>query len=332
MRIDGLDNIDIPDAIRITPSVEADYTPFAVKEKMAGYLVGLGFNEILTNSISNSAYFQGYQEELKVKLLNNLSTELDMLRPSMLETGMEAIAYNLNRKNLHLRLFEFGKSYLQNTGKKGLTPYEESDHLCLYMTGLSSEDSWHRKGGKADFYYAKGLTEALLKMGGFPPLAGQVSPAEGLSEAIVYSYKEQPIARVGQVSKKVTDSFDIRQPVFFADIDWNRLTRFFGKQAILYTEVPRFPAVQRDLALIVAESVPYGRIEQVAFQTRIRKLCSVALFDLFRSDKLGEGKKSVALSFTFQDAEKTLTDKEIDGMMQQLMRAFETELGAEIRK
>ena len=332
MRIDGLDNIEIPDAIRITPSVEADHTSFSLKEKMAGYLVGLGFNEILTNSISNSAYFAGYPEEQKVKLLNNLSTELDMLRPSMLETGMETIAYNLNRKNGSLRMFEFGKTYTQNSGVKGLTPYDESDHLCLYVTGLTREDSWRHKADKIDFYYIKGLTEALLKMGGLPTSSGQAAPSEGLTESVVYSYKEQPIARVGQVSKSVTDVFDIRQPVFFADINWNRLTGLFGKQVILYREVNRFPAVQRDLALVVGESVPYARIEQVAFESKIRKLRSVALFDLFRSDKLGEGKKSVALSFTFQDEEKTLTDKEIDGMMQQLMRAFETELGAEIRR
>jgi phenylalanyl-tRNA synthetase beta chain len=340
MRIDGLDNIDIPEAIRISPAVEADHTSFALKEKMAGYLVGLGFNEILTNSISNSAYFGAYEEDKKVKLLNNLSTELDMLRPSMLETGMEAIAYNLNRKNDSLRLFEFGKTYLQwlKEGPAGLppedrlTPYEESDHLCLYMTGLSRGDSWAQKADKVDFYYTKGLTEALLTISGLSPFSGQVSSTPGLSESVVYRYEEHPIARVGKVSKQVTDSFDIRQPVFFADIDWNQLTRLFGKQTILYREVTRFPAVQRDLALVVGESIPYARIEQVAFQSKIRKLRSVALFDLFRSEKLGEGKKSVALSFTFQDEEKTLTDKEIDSMMQQLMRAFETELSAEIRR
>jgi phenylalanyl-tRNA synthetase beta chain len=341
MRIDGLDNIEIPEAIRISPSVEADRTSFVLKEKMAGYLVGVGFNEILTNSISNSAYFSSYADDRKVRLLNNLSTELDMLRPSMLETGLEAVAYNLNHKNLHLRMFEFGKSYQQKPGEPATadrlseaspTPYNEADHLCLYMTGQVREDSWRQEGGKTDFYYAKGLTESLLRMSGLAPLIQQAGRSPELSESIVYSYKDQPVARAGQVSKQVTDGFDIRQPVFFADIDWNQVTHIFGKQAILYKEVARSPAVQRDLALVVGESVPYARIEQVAFQSKIRKLRSVALFDIFRSDKLGEGKKSVALSFTFQDEEKTLTDKEIDGMMQQLIRAFETELPAEIRK
>ena len=334
MRIDGLDNIDIPQSIRISPAVEADRSSFALKEKLAGYLVGLGFSEILTSSISNSAYFTGYPEEQQIRLLNTLSTELDVMRPSMLETGLETIAHNLNRKNLDLRLFEFGKTYRPKTKDEGTspTPYAESDHLCLYITGATREDTWHQKAGKADFYYAKGLTETLLKLSGFPPATGAAAEVQGLSESIVYTYKEQPIARVGQVTKERTDRFDIRQPVFFVDIDWNGLTLLFGKQTILYKEVARFPAVQRDLALVVAEALSYARIEQVAFQTKLRRLRSISLFDLFRSDKLGEGKKSVALSFTFQDDEKTLTDKEIDGMMQQLMRAFEAELGAEIRK
>jgi len=341
MRIDGLDNIDIPTAIRVTPSVEADHTSFSLKEKTAAYLVGLGFNEIMTNSISNSAYFESYEKDTTVRLLNSLSIELDMLRPSMLETGLEVLAYNLNRKNLHLRMFEFGKTYrqfpeLNKVGpliEKSPTPYQESTHLSLYITGSTRENTWHQKGEKTDFYYAKGLTEALLKMCGLSAFTQSMeAPSEGLSESVVYSYKEQPIARTGQVSKGIADRFDIKQEVFFMDINWDLVTQLFAKQAILYKEVNRFPSVERDLALIVGESIPYSRIEQVAFHGKIRKLRSVSLFDIFRSDKIGEGKKSVALSFTFQDDEKTLTDKEVDSMIQQLMRAFETELGAEIRK
>lgn len=328
MRIDGLDNIDIPSSITITPAVEADRTVFALKEKAAGYLVGLGFNEIMTNSISNSVYFEAHPEADKVRLLNSLSSELDVLRPSMLETGLEVLSYNLNRKNLSLRMFEFGKTYRHDHKGGGKTPFLEDDHLCLYMTGSTGEDTWHRKAVPMDLFYAKGVTEALLGLSG---LEG-VTLGTGGTPEVTYLAQDHPIARAGQVSRKIADRFGIRQPVFFVDIDWGRVTALYNRQAILYTEVSRFPAVQRDLALVMDEGIAYDRIRAAAFGGKLRKLRSVHLFDIFRSEKIGPGKKSVALAFTFQDEEKTLTDKEIDAMMQQLTRAFATELGAEVRK
>ena len=335
MRIDGLDNIEIPAAITLTPAVEADRTPFALKEKVAGYLVGLGFNEILTNSISNSAYFEdaAYGEQDKVRLLNSLSSELDMLRPSMLETGLEVLAYNLNRKNLSLKMFEFGKTYGHDQSGKGKTPFHERDHLSLYLTGTTGEDTWHHKSAAIDIYYAKGVTESLLSLSGLEgvTLAPGGDPGD-LAASVTYLVKDQPIARAGQVSRKRADRFGIRQAVFFVDIDWGRVTTLVSRQAVLYKEVARFPAVQRDLALVMDEGIAYDRIRAVAFGARLRKLRSVQLFDVFRSEKLGAGKKSVALAFTFQDEEKTLTDKEIDTMMQQLTQAFASELGAEVRK
>ncbi|HTJ12160.1 MAG TPA: phenylalanine--tRNA ligase subunit beta [Dinghuibacter sp.] len=330
MRIDGLDNIEIPQTIRISPSIEHDRAIPALKEKTAGYLVGLGFNEIMTNSISNSAYFKdAYREEELVVLLNSLSSELDVMRPTMLHTGLEALAYNLNRKNLNLRMFEFGKTYRPDRTGTGKTPYHESDHLCLYMTGVSGEDSWHRKALPIDFYYAKGVTGALMKLAG---LEGGLTVKTGEAAEAIYYMEGHPIAKAGQVRRDLADRFGIRQAVFFVDIDWNRVTTLYSQQAILYREVARFPSVQRDLALVVDEAVPYDRIRSAAFGGRLKKLRSVDLFDVFRSEKIGSGKKSVALAFTFQDEDKTLTDKEIDAMMQQLTQAFAKELGAEIRK
>jgi phenylalanyl-tRNA synthetase beta chain len=280
-----------------------------LKEKVAGYLVGLGFHEIMTNSISNSAFFESYPEERKVRLLNSLSSELDMLRPSMLESGLEAIAYNLNRKINSLKFFEFGKTYAHDPGGKGLTPYLETEHLCLYLTGPLGEDTWHIKTSPVDYYYTKGVAVALMGLCGV----------------------DEGLAKVEQVDRETGARFDIRQPVYFVDIPWKALMDQY-KPAIRYAEVPRFPAVQRDLALVVDESLPYARIEAVAYRKKLNRLRTVQLFDIFRSDKIGEGKKSVALSFTFQDEEKTMTDKEIDSMMTQLMEAFESELGAELRK
>jgi phenylalanyl-tRNA synthetase beta chain len=332
MRIDGLDNIEIPSSIMITPAVETDRNSWALKEKAAGYLVGLGFNEILTNSIANSTWYEAYREDAKVRLLNNLSSELDLMRPSMLETGLEALAYNLNRKNLSLRMFEFGKTYRHDPEGKGKTPYAETEHLCIYLTGSSGEDTWHRKATPLDIYYAKGVTEAILTLSGLDRLDQETGGRPGfLTASVTYAHQGQQIAQAGQVDRKVADRFGIKQAVFFVDVDWQAVSDRYN-QAIRYAEVTRFPAVQRDLALVMDEAIPYDRIRSVAFQGKLRKLQSVQLFDVFRSEKIGAGKKSVALALTFQDEEKTLTDKEIDTMMQQLTGAFASELGAEIRK
>ncbi|TDX00218.1 phenylalanine--tRNA ligase subunit beta [Dinghuibacter silviterrae] len=329
MRIDGLDNIEIPAGITITPAVEADRAVAALKEKAAGFLVGLGFNEIMTNSISNSAWYGGYDD--KVALLNSLSSELDVMRPSMLETGLEVLAYNLNRKNLSLKMFEFGKTYGHDREGKGKTPFRENDHLCLYLTGAAGEDTWHHKATPVDLYYAKGATEALLKLCGIAA-TGQAAGEAGAGTGIVYLHNGHPVARTSQVPAKTADRFGIRQPVFFVDIDWGQVTALYNRQPVKYREVARFPSVQRDLAMVMDEGIAYDRIKAAAFGGKLKKLRSVDLFDVFRSDKIGAGKKSVALAFTFQDEEKTLTDKEIDAMMQQLAQTFSKELGAEVRK
>src|SRR4029077_3682616 len=166
MRIYGYDNIDIPSSITISPSVEKDKNQFAYQEKIAGYLVGLGFNEIFTNSITNSAYFSGKELESSVKMINNLSAELNIMRPSLLETGLETIAYNINRKNNNLRFFEFGKTY----STSGIGKYYEKNHLCLYVTGNLSEDSWKNKALGTDFYYLKGVCTRILELMDIAPV------------------------------------------------------------------------------------------------------------------------------------------------------------------
>lgn len=328
MRIDGLDNIEIPSAIRLTPSVDASSMAFSLKEKIADYLVGQGFSEIFTNSITNSTYFSETELTATVRLLNNLSAELNVMRPSMLPTGLETIAYNVNRRNSNLLLFEFGKTYHTN----GVGKYSQADHLSLYLTGQVTADTWHQKGTKADFFFAKGITEAILRLTGLHKVQAQAIEEPHLQQAVRYSAGPTQLAVSGQISPKQTDRFDIKQPVYYIDINWNHVTELFSKHIIQYREIAKFPAVQRDLAIVVNEQLSYGDIEQVAHRTKISKLTSVSLFDIFKSDKLGAGKKSMAISFTFQDEDKTLTDNEIDGMMGKIMQAFEKELNAEIRK
>ncbi|MES1219931.1 MAG: phenylalanine--tRNA ligase subunit beta, partial [Bacteroidota bacterium] len=327
LRIDGLDNVEIPTAITISPSIEKNYLAETYKEKVSGYLVGLGFNEIMTNSITNSAYFT--EEELKysVKMLNSLSAELNIMRPSMLETGLESIAHNLNRKNSNLRFFEFGKTYTTS----GSAKYSEQEYVCLYLTGNSVEDGWRNKGQKADFYQLKGITAKLLQLLNitlkeFEPL--QHEKFEGGLQASIHS---KNVLQLGIVNRNLLNRFDIKQPVMFAALNWNELLQHIASKTAL-NEIPKFPAVQRDLAIVVPNELNYENVEKSVQRIRLDKLRDIRLFDIFESEKLGAGKKSLAISFTFSDEEKTLTDKEIDGWMAKIISGFEKDLQAEIRK
>ena len=327
LRIDGLDNVEIPQSITITPSVEDDIDG-KLREKIAQYLAGAGFREILTNSISNSAYFTEQQMKAAVKMLNNLSIELDVLRPAMLETGLEVIAHNHNRKNTDISFFEWGKTYLtENEGK-----YIETPHCCIYLSGNFTPTSWRSKGAAADIYTLKGIVEKITLMAGVPSIRFEAGEADGLSDALHIYSGNQLIGIAGQVSKKKANQFDIKQPIFFADLYWQELMALVLRQKISFRELPKQQPVQRDLALVVPKQTAYGEIDNVIHSQRISKLKKLELFDLFESDKLGAGKKSLAVRFTFLDEEKTMTDKEIDSMMQKIIGAIEKEIGAEIRK
>jgi phenylalanyl-tRNA synthetase beta chain len=326
IRIDGLDNIDIPTSITISPAVEQLGMKEALKDKIAGYLVGLGFVEILTNSITNSKYFSEEVLGGTVKMINNLSAELDVLRPSMLETGLETIAYNLNRKNQNLQLFEFGKTYATT----GAGEYAEAEHLCIYLTGQAHEAGWREKPGAFDIYFGKGIAKAVVQLAGISSV--QLQPSENNTNVLALFAGKQQVGTVTEVDKKTIAAFDIKQTVVFIDIDYAALTKAVRKQKIVYQEVSKFPAMQRDLAMVVTNTTTYAAIENVVQKLKLSRLQDMRLFDVFESDKLGVGKKSMAISFTFVDEEKTLTDKEADAMMGKLIQGLEKELGAEIRK
>lgn len=328
LRIDGLDNVEIPSAIKITPSVDENALKESLREKIAGYLVGLGFNEILTNSITNSRYFNEEQLTSTVKMINNLSADLDVLRPSMLETGLETIAFNLNRKNQDLQLFEFGKTYRTT----GVGDYSETEHLSLYFTGLLKPNTWRSKQQPVDFYTAKGVTTALLGLCGMQEFTVEEKTATNASLSLIVKNKQNEVASVVEVDNRTLQSFGIKQPVFFVDIKWRLLIDFVNGRTITYSEVARFPPVQRDLAIVLNSHQKFFEVERAVQNANLSRLKSVQLFDVFESDKIGINKKSLAISFTFLDDEKTLTDKEIDGMMTRIIQSFEKELGAEIRQ
>jgi phenylalanyl-tRNA synthetase beta chain len=326
MRIDGLDNIEIPKGIYITPSIDSTANARSLREKLANHLVGLGFYETFTNSITNSAYYNEEVLATSARMINSLSSELDILRPAMVQSALAVVAHNQNRKNNDLRCFEFGKIYSHADNQ-----FTETRKLCIYITG-SSEPGWRIKSHRTDFFQLKGIIENLLHFAGTPAMSFQDVNLSGYINSTGIQVKKQEMGFVGEVSQKLLKIFDIKQPVFYAELDWDALLSLVSKQRVTFREIPKYPAVTRDLSLVVDKGVSYGALRDTVKQVNIPELKKLALFDLFESEKLGENKKAMAISFTLQDETKTLTDEDTETMMNTLITAFETKNGAVIRK
>ena len=349
LRIDGLDNIDIPTTISISPSVEENYKQEKLREKIAGSLMGMGFSEIITNSITNAAYYTEKELSTTVKLLNNLSNELNIMRPRLLETALEVVAFNLNRKNTNLKFFEFGKSYQVFSDKKmaeekqtsssenPLNPgnpdprYLETNYLGLYFTGLKNVGGWQEKSSPVDSYYVKGAVKAVLYHLGIGKLSEADLESTVLDQGVQYRAGNKILVEAGRVKSETATRFGIRQPVYYAEFNWDRILVVAGKK-VQYQEVPKFPSVERDLAMVVAKTLQYKDIESQIHKLKLPKLKEVRLFDIFESEKLGADKKSMAINLIFLDEEKTLTDKEIDSWMTKIISQLQKELNADIRK
>ncbi len=327
MRIDGLDNVEIPGAITLTPSADLLGDEERWQEKLADYLVGMGFSEIFTNSITNSKYYPEEVLQTSVKMINNLSADLDIMRPSMLETMLETVAFNLNRRNRNLRLFEFGKTYHSTA----VGQYTEDKWLSISVTGNAQEAGWRSKQVQADLFYLKGILSNLLGIAGAGTLKGEPYGAQHVN-GMMYKVNGKELAILGEVSRKRLQAFDIKQPVFYASIHWANLMNLVQSSKTEYREIPKYPAVERDLALLVNSHVSWEQMADAASKAKVPQLQKVQLFDIFESEKLGAGKKSMALSFLFQDTEKTMNDTDIDAAMQKISAQLEKELDAEVRK
>ncbi len=327
MRIDGLDNIEIPASINMSPAIDTGLKNAAKKEKITGWLTGNGFHEIFTNSITNSKYFNDETLATTVKIINSLSEGLNVMRPSMLPTGLECISYNLNRKNNNLLFFEFGKTY-----SKVENEYHEKQNLALYFTGNKNELNWNSATKKIDIYYVKGIAEAIFSLIGIQNYQLTISENEDLNECLISSVKGPTIAVFGSVKKRHLETFSIKQPVFFLCIDWNKLISFTNNADISFEPISKFPQVQRDLSILIDKKVSYAEIENVVKSLHIKKLKNIQLFDVFENEKLGENKKSLAINFTFLDKEKTMTDDEVETMMNKIISNLENKLNAIIRR
>ena len=324
LRIDGLDNIEIPSAITMSPSIDPLEQKEKFKEKIANYLVGRGFTEILTNSITNSAYFSEETLATAVKMLNNLTAELDVMRPSMLETGLETIAYNLNRQNNSISFFEIGKVY----GKSNAGKYYESEQLAIYLSGKQSVDGWRTKGVDQDYFVAKGTAIALLELLGITGVQEKTA-SNGMTELV---WNKKTIGHIEVMGTKKLQAFGIKQGVQYIQFDVAGILNAYQSKKVVYKEVSKYPSIERDLALVIDKATPFALIESSIAEAKVEALSSTRVFDIFESDKLGAGKKSVAINFVFNAPDKTLTDVEIDAMMKKLIQLFEKNIQAEIRK
>lgn len=338
LRIYGFNNIEVPSKVNSTLSYSEKPDDFQLKNKISDLLAANGFNEIMNNSLTKASYFEQfetYKPENTVMLFNPLSSDLSAMRQTLLFGGLETIAYNVNRKNNSLRLFEFGKAYTfhKKEGDNHLKQYKEEDKLALFITGNKTQPSWNSKEQKSDFFNIKCYAEMILTRMGFKVenLTLDECSEDIYREGIVYTQNGKHIVTIGMLSHKVLKMADIEQDVCYAEFSWENLLKAIKNHTISFTPMPKFPAVKRDLALLLDKKVTFKEVRDIAMRTEKNLLKSVSLFDVFEGEKLGVDKKSYAVSFTLQDEEKTLTDKQIDKIMNKLMGTYKHLLGAEIR-
>ena len=245
----------------------------------------------------------------------------------MLHTALEVIAFNINRKNSNLKFFEFGKTY----SSTGAGQYTEVNHLCLYVTGQINANHWKEKSKPSDIYFIKGSAQAILDNTGLICDKTETITNNELQSGLSIHTNGEKILELGRVNTVLASKFDIKQPVFFVNINWDVVLKNQARQ-VQFKEISKYPSVERDLAMVVPKTMKYKEISERIDKLKLNQLKDVKLFDVFESEKLGKDKKSVAVNFTFLDEEKTLTDKEIDSWMSKIMITLEKELNAEIRK
>lgn len=341
LRIYGYNNIDLSDSLHSSLSYSRKPDPEKLQQKLADYLSNNGFNEILTNSLTSSAYYEKsevFSFGECVKILNPLSSELGVMRQTLLFSGLESISYNLNRRMADLKFYEFGNVYnyvpAQSASNDVTRKYTERKKLSIYVTGSQQSESWYLPSGKTDYHFLKAIIFATLRKTGISVknLVSSAVDTRLFAEGEAFSIHNKPLLSIGRLSMPVLKQFDIKQDVFYAELDWNTLLREVKPDNVKFSEISRYPEVRRDLALLLDKSVKFSDIEALANRNGKGILRSVNLFDVYEGEKIEAGKKSYAVSFLMQDDQKTLTDNDIEKLMKRLVEIFEKELGAVIRK
>ena len=339
LRIYGYNNIELPANMRMSVSPTPTPDPEAVRNYISNFLASNGFVEIMNNSLTKSSYYTNlttFPEERCVRIVNPLSSDLNVMRQSLLPGVLEVVAYNVNRQVYNIKAFEYGSVYQRLPEGDGTTlaSYEEHPCFALVLSG-PGEKSWRQEPRKGNYFQLKGYLELLLRRYGVDiyTLETEAAPADLFSEGLVYKLpgSRKQLAVMGTIAPALARRFDVKQPVFAAEISWPVLLELVSRVKVKFSELPKFPEVRRDLALLLDESVRYADIRRSAQRAAKKLLRQVGLFDVYRGDKIPAGKKQYALSFVFQDPDKTLTDAEIEKIMAKLLATFESEFGAVLR-
>ena len=342
LRIYGYNNVEIPTSLKSSLTIKGIHdVSFRLQTLVSEQLVGCGFNEILNNSLTREAYYnesKTYAPEHLVRLINPLSTDLNVMRQTLLFGGLESIAHNANRKASNLRFFEFGNCYHFDADKKNpekvLAGYSEEQHLGLWLTGKRVEDSWAHADEASNIYELKAYALNVLKRLGIS-LAGLLvedGKSDIFSKSIAVTDRNGKLyLELGLVKKTFLVACEVEQEVYYADFNWSLLMKKLPKKEVSYKELPKFPAVRRDLALLLDSSVKFADIERIAFATEKKLLRCVELFDVYEGKQLEAGKKSYAVAFTLQDETKTMNDKQTEAIMSKIIAQLEKQLGASLR-
>jgi phenylalanyl-tRNA synthetase beta chain len=297
----------------------------SVQALLSDLLTANGFNEIMSNSLTKSAYSSNLDKA--VKILNPLSSDLDVMRQTMLYSGLEAVAYNQNRKSADLKLYEFGKVYSVEEDK-----YTETQRFAIFLSGATSGEQWNQKQQAVSFYNLKSIVDGLLSKLNVSDYSVEDSTCSRIAYGLQYKLNGKQLVKFGSVKADALKKVEVDKEVFYADFNFDMLLKVVRKNKIVYKEISKYPAVRRDLSMLIDKPVSFGQLKQIAQKAERKLLQDVNVFDVYEGDKLPAGKKSYALSFILQDDEKTLTDKAIDSIMQKLIYNLEKEAGAEIRK
>jgi len=330
LRVYGYNNIEFTQKLNATTSHSSRTEDYKIQNIVANLLVGNGFNEMMANSLTSPSYValsDNLNESNNVIMLNPLSGDLSAMRQSLLFSALEAVSFNINRRNSDLKLFEFGKTY-----HKLLSGNQENSHLTLTMTGDRNQESWTNTQKPTDFFLFKGYVIGILeRLGLSKSLVTTALKTDIFSEGLTLELGSSTLVEFGTIKKSVLKHFDIKQEVFFADFNWNSILKHVSANNIKFAEISKYPEVRRDLALLLDKSVEFAKVLELAKKTEKGLLKEIDLFDVYEGKNLPEGKKSYAVSFILQDDSKTLTDSQIDKVMSKLTQTFETELGASLR-
>lgn len=328
LRVYGYNNIQFSHKLNTSISYD-DFDGVKIENTVASQLTAQGFNETMANSLTKASYLElteNLNSDHDVAMLNPLSSDLGVMRQSLLFSGLESVAYNINRKNNSLKFYEFGKTY-----HKYESGYSEQKHLSLFVSGNRTKDSWSTGNKTSDFFYLKGIVTATLNRLGITKLKTTPIKNDIFSEGIAFGLGKIKLVEFGVVKKSILKKFGIKQEVLFADFSFENVLKVASRKGFKVIDMPKYPSVKRDLALLLDDDVKFADIYNTAFQSEKKILKEVDLFDVYQGDKLPKGKKSYAVSFVLQDTEKTLNDKQIDKTMQKMQQSLEKNLQAELR-